>query len=72
MQREIRKEIDDGKFCLLVDESRDEAKREQMAVVISFVDKNGFTREHFLDIVHVLDTSSATFKYEVSFVLVQH
>ena len=59
VQSEIRKEIGDAKFCLLVDESRDESKREQMAVVIRFVDKNGFTRERFIDIVHVLDTSSA-------------
>ena len=39
VQSEIRKEIGDAKFCLLVDESRDESKREQMAVVIRFVDK---------------------------------
>jgi hypothetical protein len=72
VQREIRKEIGDAKFCLLVDESRDESKREQMAVVIRFVDRNGFTRERFLDIVHVLDTSSATLKHELSAVLVNH
>uniref|UniRef100_A0ACD5UJH8 Uncharacterized protein n=1 Tax=Avena sativa TaxID=4498 RepID=A0ACD5UJH8_AVESA len=53
VQREIRKEIGDAKFCLLVDESRDESRREQMAVVIRFVNKNGFTRERFIDIVHV-------------------
>jgi hypothetical protein len=43
-----------------------------MAVVIRFVDRNGFTRERFLDIVHVLDTSSATLKHELSAVLVNH
>ncbi|XP_020196077.1 uncharacterized protein [Aegilops tauschii subsp. strangulata] len=72
VQREIRKEIGDAKFCLLVDESRDEAKREQMAVVIRFVDKPGFTQERFLDIVHVADTSSATLKQELSSVLAQY
>jgi hypothetical protein len=72
VQTEIRKEIGDAKFCLLVDESRDESKREQMAVVVRFVDKNGFTRERFLDIVHVLDTCSSTLKHELSSVLVQH
>ena len=72
VQSEIRKEIGDAKFCLLVDESRDESKREQMAVVIRFVDKPGFTHERFLDIVYVVDTSSATLKEEISSVLVQH
>jgi hypothetical protein len=72
VQSEIRKEIGAAKFCLLVDESRDESKREQMAVVIRFVDKKGFTRERFLDIIHVLDTTSATLKHELSSVLVQH
>jgi hypothetical protein len=72
VQSEIRKEIGDAKFCLLIDESRDESKREQMAVVIRFVDESGFTRERFLDIVHVLDTSSATLKDALSSVLVQH
>uniref|UniRef100_A0ACD5WQZ9 Uncharacterized protein n=1 Tax=Avena sativa TaxID=4498 RepID=A0ACD5WQZ9_AVESA len=72
VQREIRKEIGDAKFCLLVDESRDESRREKMVVVIRFVDKNGFTRERFLDIVYVLDTSSATLKHSLSFVLAQH
>jgi hypothetical protein len=72
VQREIRKEIGDAKFFLLVDESRDESKREQMAVVIHFVDRKGFTRERFLDIVHVLDTSPTTLKHELSTVLVNH
>jgi hypothetical protein len=72
VQREIRKEIGDAKFFLLVDESRDESKREQMAVVIHFVDRKGFTRERFLDIVHVLDTSPTTLKHELSVVLVNH
>ncbi|KAK1387674.1 TTF-type domain-containing protein [Heracleum sosnowskyi] len=31
----IRDEIDDAKYCLIVDESRDISKREQMAIVVS-------------------------------------
>ncbi|XP_056697704.1 uncharacterized protein [Spinacia oleracea] len=38
VQNEIRKEIGDSKFCIIVDESRDVSKREQMAIVIRFVD----------------------------------
>ena len=49
-------------FCLIVDESRDDSRREQMALVIYFVDKDGFIRKHFLDIVHVHDTSLATLR----------
>ncbi|XP_062145907.1 uncharacterized protein LOC133853901 [Alnus glutinosa] len=36
----IRKEIGDAKFCILVDEARDESKREQMAIILRFVDKD--------------------------------
>jgi cyanate lyase len=38
----IRNEIGDAKFCLIVDEARDESMNEQMAIVLRFVDKNGF------------------------------
>eukprot|EP00268_Persea_americana_P003042 TRINITY_DN1090_c1_g1_i7.p1 TRINITY_DN1090_c1_g1~~TRINITY_DN1090_c1_g1_i7.p1 ORF type:complete len:145 (-),score=21.26 TRINITY_DN1090_c1_g1_i7:1001-1435(-) len=37
----IREEIGDAKFCIIVDEARDESK-EQMAIVLRFVDKDGF------------------------------
>ena len=37
----IREEIGDAKFCILVDEARDESKREQMAIILRFVDKKG-------------------------------
>ncbi|XP_062166924.1 uncharacterized protein LOC133873208 [Alnus glutinosa] len=36
----IRKEIEDAKFCILIDEARDESKREQMAIILRFVDKD--------------------------------
>ena len=35
----IREEIGDAKFCILVDEARVESKREQMAIILRFVDK---------------------------------
>jgi hypothetical protein len=72
VQKLIRDEIGDAKFCLIVDESRDESRREQMALVVRFVDKDGFIRERFLDIVHVHDTSSATLKEELSSLLSHH
>jgi hypothetical protein len=47
VQTAIRNEIGDARFCLIVDESRDESRKEQMAVVLRFVDKEGFVRERF-------------------------
>jgi hypothetical protein len=38
----ICEEIGDLKFCIIVDEAQDESKREQMAIVLRFVDKDGF------------------------------
>ncbi|KAL5133696.1 hypothetical protein HKD37_03G006986 [Glycine soja] len=40
VQNEIREKIGDAEFCLIVDETRDESKREQMALVLRFVDDN--------------------------------
>ena len=43
-----------------------------MAIVLRFVDKDGFIRERFFDLVHVLDTTSSTLKMEISLVLSRH
>ncbi|KAL5789875.1 hypothetical protein ACOSQ2_004763 [Xanthoceras sorbifolium] len=68
----IREEIGDAKFCVLVDEARDVAKKEQMALVLRFVDKQGFIRERFLDIVHVKDTTAITLKKELCTIFSRH
>ena len=49
VQSAIRDEIGDAKFCLIVDESRDESRKEQMGIVVHFVDKDGFVKERFLE-----------------------
>jgi len=61
----IREEIGDSKFCIIVDEAWDESKREQMAIVLRFVDKYSFIQVHFVDLVHVKDTSPLTLKNEI-------
>ncbi|KAF3337584.1 Zinc finger MYM-type protein 1 [Carex littledalei] len=66
VQVAIREEIGNEKFCLIVDESRDESKKEQMAIVVRFVDKEGFIRERFLDLIHVKDTTSLTLKNAIA------
>ena len=65
----IHEEIGDAKFCILVDEARDELKREQMAIILRFVDKEGFIRERFFHVVHVRDTTALTLKNEICAVL---
>ncbi|XP_023764783.1 uncharacterized protein LOC111913291 [Lactuca sativa] len=62
VRKHIRSEVGDSYFCVMVDESRDESKKEQMAIVLRFVDAEGIIRERFLDLVHVRDTLSLTLK----------
>ena len=72
VKKAICEEISDAKFCLIVDESRDESMREQMTIFIRFVDKDGFVRERFFGVVHVLDTSALTLKDEIYSILSHH
>ncbi|XP_074288037.1 uncharacterized protein LOC141613195 [Silene latifolia] len=72
VRNHIREEIGESKFCIIVDEARDEARREQMAIVLRFVDKNGSIRERFLQLVRVNDTSATTLKRELCLVLKEH
>ncbi|XP_075487929.1 uncharacterized protein LOC142527100 [Primulina tabacum] len=60
VKAKIRKEIGHAKFCILVDEARDASNKELMAIVLRFVDTEGFLRERFFAIVHVTDTTAAT------------
>ncbi|XP_062206238.1 uncharacterized protein LOC133908252 [Phragmites australis] len=50
-------EIGHDVFCLLVDESRDISCKEQMEVVLGYVDRCGHVKESFVGLVHVTDTS---------------
>ena len=68
----IRDEIGDAKFCLIVDEACDESMKEQMAIVLKFVDNNGFVRERFFGLVHVFDTTALTLKKGIYSVLSKH
>nr|XP_023876407.1 zinc finger protein 862-like [Quercus suber] len=65
----IYEEIGDAKFCILVDEAWDESKREQMTIILRFVDKEGFIKERFFLVVHVRDTTALTLKNEICAVL---
>ncbi|KAI3684136.1 hypothetical protein L6452_33355 [Arctium lappa] len=62
VRRMICEEIGGRKFCLLVDEARDESHKEQMSIVLRFVNKEGFIIERFFGLVHVPDTTAQTLK----------
>ncbi|KAL7592893.1 hypothetical protein Lser_V15G31753 [Lactuca serriola] len=60
--KSICDEIGKDVFSILVDESSDVSKKEQMAIVLRYVDRLGIVKERFIGVVHVLDTSSLTLK----------
>lgn len=72
VRKHIREEIGDSKFCIVVDEARDESKKEQMALVLRFVDKAGLIQERFFDVARVNDTASLTLKEAVCGILSRH
>jgi hypothetical protein len=53
IRKHIRDEVGDAKFSILVDETCDVSKREQMALVLRFVDKDGVLQERFFYCIHV-------------------
>ncbi|XP_002439156.2 zinc finger MYM-type protein 1 [Sorghum bicolor] len=61
----IIKEIRGDVFCLLVDESADVSDKEQMAVVLRYVDKCGVLKERLIGVVHVAETTSACLKSNI-------
>ncbi|XP_020266437.1 uncharacterized protein LOC109841922 [Asparagus officinalis] len=62
LKNAIREEVGVAKYCIIVDEARDESKKEQMSIVLRFVDTNGFIQERFFRLVHVSDTAALTLK----------
>ncbi|XP_075515564.1 uncharacterized protein LOC142550211 [Primulina tabacum] len=72
MIKKICEEVGIVKFCLLTDEAKDISDKEQKAIVLRFVDREGFLMERFFDILHVSNTTTVTLKKEIYFVLGQH
>ncbi|KAL5563579.1 hypothetical protein UlMin_033326 [Ulmus minor] len=58
----IIKDIGDSLFSVIVDESRDISVKEQMAVVLLYVDKKGQVIERFVGIEHVANTTAPSLK----------
>nr|GEW48941.1 hypothetical protein [Tanacetum cinerariifolium] len=52
VRKHIRSEVGNSYFCVMVDEARDESKKEQMAIVLRFVDNDGVIRESEVIPIH--------------------
>ena len=68
----IVEDIGDDYFSILVDECRDVSTKEQMALVIRYVNKKGCVIERFLGIAHVTDTCSLSLKEAIEKILSRH
>ncbi|KAH7665581.1 Ribonuclease H-like protein [Dioscorea alata] len=60
--RAIIDEIGNNHFSILLDESRDKSIKEQMTVIVRFVNKQGQVIERFFAVEHVVDTSAISLK----------
>ncbi|KAH9693295.1 TTF-type domain-containing protein [Citrus sinensis] len=72
VRHKIREEVGDAKFCIIVDEALDESHKEQMAIILRYVDCDGFIRERFFEIVNVDEINALTLKNEICNVLAQY
>ncbi|XP_060210281.1 uncharacterized protein LOC132637160 [Lycium barbarum] len=70
--RYIIEDLNDDYFFILVDESCDVSCKEQMAIVLRYVDRRGSIMERFIGIVHVRDTSALSLGNEIVGLLAQH
>ena len=68
----IIKDLDNGFFSILVDESRDISMKEQMTLVLRYVNKKGIIIERFLGIVHVASTTTLSLKFAIKCLLCEH
>ncbi|KAL5776156.1 hypothetical protein ACOSP7_009082 [Xanthoceras sorbifolium] len=72
VRAKIREEVGDAKFCILVDEAVDESNKEQVAIILRYVDLKGFVRERFFQVINVADTNSSTLKKEICNILMRY
>ncbi|XP_031252128.1 uncharacterized protein LOC116110025 [Pistacia vera] len=58
----IIRDLADSLFAMMIDESRDISRNEQMAIVLRYVNKNGLVVECFLGVEHVTSTTTLSLK----------
>ncbi|KAL3819974.1 hypothetical protein ACJIZ3_005879 [Penstemon smallii] len=68
----IINDLGDDYFAILVDESRDVSGKEQMALVLRYVDEKGFIVERLLGIVHVTETTALSLKAAIENLLLKY
>jgi hypothetical protein len=68
----ILKDLGELSFAILVDKSHDISVKEQLTIVLRYVDKRGHVIEHFLGIAHVSNTTVAELKKTIDSVLSKH
>ena len=56
----------------MVDEARDEFMKEQIAMVFRYVNAEGFVKERFFGLIHVVDIATLTLKKGIYSLLSQH
>ncbi|XP_022893861.1 zinc finger MYM-type protein 1-like [Olea europaea var. sylvestris] len=61
----IMRDIGDRLFFILVDESRDVSVKEQMFVVLRYVNQKGQVTEHFIGVEHVSSTTALSLKNSI-------
>ncbi|XP_074292999.1 uncharacterized protein LOC141619878 [Silene latifolia] len=69
IKQAIRDEIGGHPFCIIVDEAGDVSRKQQMAIILRFVNNFGLVNELLFSIVHVDDTCALTLKKEIFEVL---
>ncbi|XP_019229224.1 PREDICTED: zinc finger MYM-type protein 1-like [Nicotiana attenuata] len=70
--KEIMDDLTGDFFALLVDESCDVSRKEQLTIVLRYVNRCGYVVEHFIGIVHVRNTSALCLKEAIVDYLAQH
>ena len=68
----IIKDLDNGFFSILVNESRDISVKEKMTLILCYVNEKGIIKERFLGIVHVASTTALSLKYAIECLLCKH
>ncbi|XP_027181658.1 zinc finger MYM-type protein 1-like [Coffea eugenioides] len=59
-------------FAILCDESRDASTKEQLTIVIRYMDSHGYVIEYFLGILHVRDTTALSLKKAIDVLFSKH
>ncbi|XP_039146895.1 uncharacterized protein LOC120284168 [Dioscorea cayenensis subsp. rotundata] len=65
-------DIGDKYFSLMIDEAQDVSVKEQMGVVLRYVNTNGYVIERFFAMVHVPDTSAISLKNAIDCLFAKH